>query len=320
MKTATPFWLLTFVLLLAGPLSAQTYFFSVENAEYAPIQGGQNLVNGIWDNPQLTIPIGFNFEFYDKEITEVILPNYAFNISLFESTDLVSSLFALFGADLIDRGSVDGVHLSPIRSSVTGSAGSRVFTLEFDNAGFYGDLFLNGTSTDYVNFQMKLYEENGDIVYHFGPSFVSQPQIAYGGFDGPFMGIAEDYDLTNDVVLGEIIILAGDPLDPDQITEYGDFALGSTIPENTLYRFSREPVSAVEDVSNSSEPYYYPNPVSGVIHLNENFNDEVISKPDVYDINGRLMQRFEDKASTDLGNLPAGLYELRFESIDGIHA
>ena len=157
------------------------------------------------------------------------------------------------------------------------------------------------------------------IVYHFGPNNVSQPQIAYGGFDGPFMGIAEDYDLVNDVVLGEIIILSGDPLDPDQITEYGDYALESTIPENTLYRFSREP-SAVVDVSNSIEPYYYPNPVSGTIRLNEHLVDDVISKPDVYDLNGRLMQRFAEKGSSNLGDLPAGLYELRFECTSGIHA
>jgi len=320
MKTATPFRLLTLLLLLAGPINAQTYFFTVENADYTPIQGGQNLVSGVWDNPQLTVPIGFPFEFYGETIDELILPSYFSIISLVESTDAVTSLLALFGADLIDRGFLNGTQISTIKSSVTGGAGSRVLTLEFDNAGFYNDLFLNGTSTDYVSFQLKLYEENGDIVYHFGPNSVSNPQQAYSGFDGPFMGIAEDYDVNNDVVNGEITLLSGDPLDPDLINEYGEYSLESTIPENTLYRFSREPVNAVEDVSNASEPYYYPNPVSGTIRLNEYLINDVISKPDVYDLNGRLMQRFEEIGSSDLGDLPAGLYELRFEGKNGIQA
>src|SRR5688572_13175295 len=195
MKTTTPFRLLFFVLLMAGQLNGQTYYFAAENANYTPIQGGQSLVSGVWDNPQLTIPIGFEFEFYGETISELYLPSYFSIVSLVESTDFVTSLFALFGADLVDRGFIEGTQLSTIKSSVTGNAGFRVFTLEFDNAGFYGDLFLNGTSTDYVSFQLKLYEENGDIVYHFGPNSVSQPQLAYGGFDGPFMGIAEDYDI-----------------------------------------------------------------------------------------------------------------------------
>ena len=309
--------LLCFVCVFAGSTHAQAYYFSVEDAEYQSIQGGQDLTGTIWNDPQLLVPIGFDFDFYGKSIDELFLPSYFSLVSLLESQEAVASVFIPFGADLIDRGFIEDDHQSTIKSLVTGSPGSRVFTLEYDNAGFYADLFLNGTSTDWVSFQMKLYEANGDIVFHFGPRSVSMPQIAYNGYDGPLIGIAEDFDVANDVVNGEIILLSGDPGDPDLNTDYAEYTLESTIPENTLYRFSKEPISAVDDIAEVRTPYYYPNPASGKIYLDQQRINDVLSPVDVYDTNGRLLKRFEDINACDLSDLPAGLCPLKFQNQNG---
>jgi hypothetical protein len=320
MRTRMAFCLGIVMLLCIGQASAQTYFLSVENEDYTPVQGGQDIAGGSWNDPQLSIPIGFNFEFYTKTINEITLPSFFSIISILDEPSDIASVFILFGADLVDRGILEGTHLSPIKTVVTGSPGSRIFTLEFDNAGFYVDLFLNGSSTDFVNLQLKLYEETGDIVYHFGPRLISMPQLEYVGFDGPFMGIAEDFDLAQDVVNGEIILLSGDPLDPDVITEYGEFALGSTIPENTLYRFSREDVSAVTSVSASHEPFYFPNPATDFIYLKAGLTDEVISPVEIYSLDGRLVKRFAETSTCDISDLSAGWYELKFKCSAGIRS
>lgn len=297
-----------------GHASAQTYFFSVESAGYEPIQGGQALIDDVWDDPDLFIPIGFSFEFFSRTIQEVSLRSNFNIITLSENTITNTySLFLLFGADLVDRGLADSIHLSPITRKLEGNVGSRVMTVEWENAGFFGELLSNGTTNDYVNFQMKLFEANGDIVYHFGPSSITMPGLAYSGQAGPAVGIAEDYDGDFDIVNGEIILLSGDPLDPDVNTDYMNYFLNATIPENTVYRFSREPVGTVDPEVVRGENYFYPNPTTGTLQLNANLQENITFPLSVYAHDGRFVKRLEAATSYELSDLPSGLYEIRFE-------
>jgi hypothetical protein len=303
------------LIVLAGPASTQTYFFSAETAEYEPIQGGQPLVNDVWDDPELSIPIGFSFEYFTKTLQELSLRGNFNIISLSESSaSNTFSLFLLFGSDLVDRGYANNIHLSPITRKLEGNVGSRVMTVEWANAGFFGELSSNGTTDDYVNFQMKLYEASGDIVYHFGPNSVTRPEFAYSGFPGTVVGIAEDYDSDFDVVNGEIILLSGDPSDPDVNTDYKEYFLDGTIPENTVYRFSREPVGTIDPKVVRGNNYFYPNPTTGTLSLQPGLEGNITFPISVYAHDGRLVKRMEAASSYGLNDLPSGLYEIRFES------
>lgn len=296
-----------------GHASAQTYFFSVESGEYEPIQGGQALVDDVWDDPDLSIPIGFSFEFFSRTIQELSLRSNFNIITLSENTITNTySLFLLFGADLVDRGLADSIHLSPITRKLEGNVGSRVMTVEWENAGFFGELLSNGTTNDYVNFQMKLYEASGDIVYHFGPSSVTMPGLAYSSQPGPAVGIAEDYDGDFDIVNGEIILLSGEPSDPDVNTDYMNYTLNGTIPENTVYRFSREPVGTVDPEVVRGENYFYPNPTTGSLSLQTSLEENITFPLSIYAHDGRLVKRMEAATSYELSDLPSGLYEIRF--------
>ncbi len=302
------------VFVWVGHASAQTYFFSVESAEYEPIQGGQALVDDVWDDPDLSIPIGFSFEFFSRNIQEIALRSNFNIISLSENNiNNTFSLFLLFGADLVDRGLGDSIHLSPITRKLEGNVGSRVMTVEWDNAGFFGELLSNGTTNDYVNFQMKLYEASGDIVYHFGPNSVTMPELAYSGENGTVIGIAEDYDADFDIVNGEIILLSGDPSDPDVNTDYMNYTLSSTIPENTVYRFQREPVGTVDPKVVRGENYFFPNPTTGSLNLQPGLEGNITFPLSVYAHDGRLVKRMETSTSYELNDVPSGLYEIRFE-------
>ena len=315
MRSVLKCGLLLSIFVLAGKASAQTYMFSVESAEYEPVQGGQSLVDEVWDDPELSIPIGFNFEFFSNTIQTLTLRSNFNIISLSDnSISDVFSLFLLFGADMVDRGLLDSIHLSPITRKLEGNTGSRVLTVEWENAGFFGDLFSNGSSTDYVNFQLKLYEANGDIVFHFGPNSVTMPELAYSGYPGTVVGIAQDYNSTFDVVDGEIILLSGDPLDPDVNTDYMPYNLDATIPENTVYRFSREPSGTDGPEVARTVNYFYPNPTTGGLRLETDLAEDLHSPVSVYAHDGMLVKRMESKGPFDLSDLPAGLYELRFQA------
>jgi hypothetical protein len=297
-----------------GHASAQTYFFSVESAEYEPIQGGQALVDDVWDDPELAIPIGFSFELFNRTIQELSLRSNFNIITLSENTITNTySLLLLFGSDLVDRGLADSIHLSPITRKLEGNVGSRVMTVEWENAGFFGELSSNGTTNDFVNFQMKLYEASGDIVYHFGPNSVTMPGLAYSGQAGTVIGIAEDYDADFDIVNGEIILLSGDPSDPDVNTDYMNYNLSGTIPENTVYRFSREPVGTSDPDVVRSENYFYPNPTTGTLSLQAGLEGNIVFPLSIYAHDGRLVKRMEAATSYELTDLPSGLYEIRFE-------
>ncbi|HQW25926.1 MAG TPA: T9SS type A sorting domain-containing protein [Saprospiraceae bacterium] len=315
MKTLLRTVTLLALFFLINQASAQTYFFSVESAEYEPIQGGQALVDGVWDDPDLSIPIGFSFELFSRTIQELSLRSNFNIITLSENTiSNTYSLLLLFGADLVDRGLGDSIHLSPITRKLEGNVGSRVMTVEWENAGFFGELLSNGTTNDFVNFQMKLYEASGDIVYHFGPSSVTMPGLAYSGQAGPTIGIAEDYDGDFDIVNGEIILLSDDPSDPGVNTDYMNYFLNATIPENTVYRFSREPVGTTDPEVVRGENYFYPNPTTGTLTLQSGLQGNITFPLSVYAHDGRLVKQLEAAGSYELNDLPSGLYEIRFES------
>lgn len=321
MKKTNRFSWLVCVLLLAGHVSAQTYTLSVETMDYEPLQGGQALVDDVWDDPELNVPIGFGFEYFSKTIHDLVLRGNFNIISLAEnSISDVFSLFIVFGADLVDRGLLDSIHLSPIAYRVTGSQGSRVLTVEWENAGFFGDLYADGISDDYVTFQFKLYEQNGDIVFHFGPNSVTTPTLAYSGYDGPFLGLAEDYDAGFDVVNGEVLLLSGDPLDPDINTDYDSYYLDATIPENTRYKFSRQSTATYTLADVETKMFYAPNPARGYIHLKSEFQDDVLSPVDVYNMDGNHVKSFQDVVSPDLGVLLPGVYVLKMKTHNGIHS
>jgi hypothetical protein len=314
MRTTFTYSILFGLFLMTVPVSGQTYHFSAESAEYEPIQGGQLLVNDTWDDPELQIPIGFSFDLFTSTIQQLNLRANFTIVSLASSPDAqIYSLMLLFGADLIDRGFFENTPLSPIKYLVTGNTGSRVLTVEWENAGFFGDLYADSISTDFVNFQLKLYEENGDIVFHFGPSSVTDPFLAYSGFEGTSVGIAEDYNELLDEVDGEIILLSGNPSDPDVNTDYGEYILNATIPENTVYRFSRESTSTITSKYDFTKQFYTPNPTRGNLVLNTEILQEDLSAVHVYDMTGQRVKLIKEAGYTDLSDLPAGVYELRFQ-------
>jgi hypothetical protein len=223
-------------------------------------------------------------------------------------------LILAFSTDIIDRGYEIDSSLSPILYKTEGVVGHRVFTLEFRNAGFNGGDNNNGIYTDYINFQLKIYEENSNISVHIGPYFTSNPGLDFEGFSGPSIGLIQGYDFVNDTILGEIFILAGNPLNPDIINDLTPLNLQWPIPEMTLYTFYRNPADIVKVEPPTFINYFYPNPTSGKLFLSPEMLKNIISPIKIFDSIGILVRTDYDLEVLDLNNLSTGFYELYFQT------
>ena len=62
-----------------------------------------------------------------------------------------------------------GLDPSIIRWQTSGAPGEQVFTIEWANAGFYEEI-EDSMSTSFVNLQVRLFEADGAIEFHYGPS------------------------------------------------------------------------------------------------------------------------------------------------------
>ncbi|HZV71447.1 MAG TPA: hypothetical protein VFG10_17970 [Saprospiraceae bacterium] len=306
-----------FILLKNENAHSQIYHFTASNKPYIDLAGGTPLVAGIWDDPVLVIPIGFDFHYYDNTLQNLYIPStYRFITLIDDTTAGIINQLVLFGSDLIDRGYLSGTQLSPITYKTSGTPGTRVLTVEWKNAGFFGEAFQFGTFDDFVNFQLKLYEADGNIEFAYGPSSVTHAALDYEA-TGPIVGIVESVDVLNDVSLGEIILLAGNPSNPTIVDQYEETHLNGTIPAGTSYTFSKN-TTAVHDINKEgAESFYFPSPTRDFITLKMEMQDEVI--PPVFIINdmGQIVSMDLQPEKIELADLPVGIYQLRFQTSAG---
>lgn len=296
-------------------LNSQSYSVSVSNEPFAFLENGIPAVTDSWSDPDFTIPIGFRIHFFDDAVDSLYSLNFFAGTYFTTKSDLgeVNLILAL-SADLIDRGYYADTSLSPITYKTEGVPGNRVFTLEFRNAGFtYGDM-SNDTFTDFINLQLKIHEGSSVIDIHLGPYSVNNVELDFDGFTGPSIGLAENFDFINDTIHGELLLLAGDPLTPDIITEFTLSSLDWPIPENTLYTFSHIPTGLEDNNSINQGLFYYPNPSSGNISLCSTLNENIIPPVYVFNTMGQLVSNQLTTDILDLQNLPTGVYQLFFKT------
>ncbi len=318
MKNSFLLALIVCMLINIIPINSQTFNFSVSNQPYVDLQGGTALVTEAWDDPAFLVPIGFDFQFYGHSIQYLFMSDYDSFILLSGNlpTDTLD-YFVLYGADLIDRGILDDTLLSPITYRTDGPSGNRVFTLEWENAGFYDDLQEFGISTEYVNLQLKLYESSGDIEYHYGPTSILRPEFIFEE-GGPFVGLFEDYDLNTGFASGEVILLDGDPSNPEVVTEFLETYLDDTIPANTVYRFIRAPTGVNTPGASAHLLFYNPNPCRDHVIIKPELSDEVISPVRIINSAGETVRVDQQPMLIELGGLPPGIYRLQFKTTRGL--
>jgi len=309
--------IISVIILFPGLLFSQSYTFSATTGTYTGLANPVSLNNGqVWELPDFEIPIGFDFWFFNSSIDSL----YFFEDgsgSVLSTSKLQSGLHKLlipYGTSLIDRGYGTSFSQSPLSYELSGDPGSRVLKVEWKNAGFYGDFENNGTSTDYVNFQLWLHETTGHIEIHYGPSLINYPELDFNDESGPSVSLIPSYDYNLDIFSPNSLWLEGNPISPLMITSNDFVFLNGSISPNTIYKFDNLTVSSPGITVN--EPVVYPNPVKNLLNIRLNTELTYPATVLICDITGRTVYNTSINASQtgelqiDVSAITAGLFQL----------
>lgn len=291
-------------------LKSQSYHVSVRMEPFEFLEEANLADSTAWSMPVFAVPIGFDFHFFD--ITSDTLYSAENTFGCYTSlNDDEEHLYMLiqFCATLIDRGYSQDSAVSPILFKTEGEVGDRKFTLEYNNAGlFYGLDDENGIYLDFINLQVRLFEESGDIEFHIGPySILGEPEDVFDGYSGPFIGLFADCENTPGGRIGEVILLSGDPMEPIIVSD--PFSpLSWPIPENTVYRFSKSNTSLSDDFTISPPTCIYPNPAEDILYLNEDIVREVTYPIIIFNSLGGQVLVWNSDHHISIEGLPEGHY------------
>tara|TARA_R110002049_G_scaffold171016_3_gene337613 strand:- start:6194 stop:7189 length:996 start_codon:yes stop_codon:yes gene_type:complete len=301
--------------LIALNANSQTYGYATTSATYTNLVNPTSVNNGMtWDDPDTSISTGFTYQLFGNNYDSLY---FGFGLGSY-LTPLrnpfaqIIPIIGLSSADIIDRGafSTSQTSLSPISTKVEGASGNRIFKLEFRNAGFYGDLDDDGISTDFINMQLWIYENSGDIEYHFGPSNVSQPLLAYDTV-GAVHSLIPNVDIFNGQVSPNSILLEGPANNPIAYKDSSFRVVTGTPASGTVYRFiNGGSVSLKELVKNADQLTFevFPNPAVDFISLNLELTDLISNVVSIYNMKGQLVSIKGFEKRINLSDLNQGTY------------
>ena len=125
-------------------MSAQSYNFTKSTTTYTELSNATSLTNGeTWDDPIFTIPLGFDFTFYDSTLNTVYLTDFFLGgaLATAQSSATITGIIGPFDTDLIDRSYDDLIGEAPggtsdIAYKTEGNAGSRICKIQWKMLGF----------------------------------------------------------------------------------------------------------------------------------------------------------------------------------------
>lgn len=316
------FTALFLLVLLSKTTIAQNYTFDNTTDTYTDLTGSISITTAApWDDPTGTIPIGFDFQLFDTTISTIYLNATGLGSELVPTTTYNGSApnIFVFGADVIDRGydfdneEATTGSMSTISYLKEGTAGSRICKIEWKNVGFYGDLDANPTSSDFINFQLWLYEGSNKVEMRFGSSNVVNYDVALEGQTGPVIGLLSAYNYDTDEQEGDAFTLTGNPSRP-MLTKPADIfssQLSGLPADGAVYTFSPAAVSSVTSLR-SSEANVYPNPTIGTIHITTDMKNYEVT---LTDLMGKPVNSYATNTTDlDLSSLPSGIYFITLSS------
>lgn len=287
----------------------ETYFLSKSNEAYQFLTDDIPLSNGrVWDDPSFVVPIGFEFQLFESTVDSLyFLPGFGGMLTTKPNFMLeYDKSISVFDLDLIDRGFFNDTSLSPISYKVEGNVGSRIFKLQWKNAGFYGEYESFGTLNDSVNFQLWLYEGTNHIQVRIGPRRVSNPQANYQGETGAIVGLLKKNTNAKD----EGFFAQGPSNNPSIVFERA--ALTGTPVNGVVYTFSYRALNVNQPGGlHMNMLQVYPNPGKQLLFINSQYLG--LLPYQLVDLSGKVILQGSLQAGAnqlDLAQLSAGVYHL----------
>ncbi len=318
------------IFLCSATIFAQEpyYYLTIEEEDYLPLEDGISLTLGTpWDDPDYNMPIGFEFNYFGEPVTDLNLGEEFLGGILSANGEAdTAHLFIVYGSDLIDRGAGTPNGQSEILFTMEGEPGSRIFKLEWQNAGFYNELVDFGVNESFVNLQFWLYEASQAIEIHFGEAQINPDYFPHDGFPGPLIALVENFQYNSgnvDVMHG----LFGDPINPtlesigmDGLDTLNYFLEGHP-PAGTVYRFN-SPLSSTVNTPEPLNVQVFPTVTQGPVQLiltEKNYDEGEIL---VCNTIGQVIQKTpltETNQQLDLSPLETGLYLVQIRLGNSIH-
>ncbi|MFM8492255.1 MAG: T9SS type A sorting domain-containing protein [Bacteroidota bacterium] len=304
------------------------YTFSLQSSPYTALSNPTPLTTATWDDPSLTVTLPFPFQVFGRSASQLVFDGLGGELFAVDAmTQDTLPLIGPYAMDLIDRGYNTGTMLSPISYKTEGSAGSRIFKLEWKEAGSYdeADSLMTTNAEMHISLQMWLYEGSNRIEFRFGANNISNPALFYGGEDGAIVGLGA-FNQAGDLVLSEL--LSGAATAPQLQSGGLPQPLTGTPAPNSVYRFNPPGSSTgLFELGLSQQLIAYPNPTQDGIWIRNigtrNIAPSHGSRAFILDLQGRSIVDFDVQTSTasaqwvDLSALPSGLYLLRVEGMNG---
>ena len=286
---------------------------------YSYLTGGTNLTMGtIWYTQNYVVPLGFDFHIGIATVSDLKL----FNVNAAApATDTIGSIdgFSFSQGNLVDRGMLTNIApLSPVSYSITGVVGARVVKLEYRNAGGYREITSLGTSDDSLNVQVWMYEGSNILEMHYGPSYVSHPDLLFlvGLAPGMYKGLHSDW-----TTFQAYYYLKGDPASPTVDSTHAPTltvaGLTSYPPEGTVYRFTPTATTGVEEKGLEKQIEVFPIPAQDIVHISYSGTDNVTYtllslQGSRTGLEGQLQS---GRTTIDISSLAKGIYILQCRGI-----
>jgi hypothetical protein len=243
--------LLVFLLsVCVASAKAQYQLTVLENQTYTEITNPTFEIpdnSQFWGNVTTKGNINFNAFGSSYELTNnnVFIPlkqGYAY----FTNNSRSTTLYAARG-EFDGRNGNNGTSVFSFANETIG--GEQVFKMQWKNVGFE-----NQDSTNYINFQLWLYESSGIIEMRYGAMNVAA-NIWETGANGPIVGLLEMDNSFNTIF--NRTWLTGNAQSPVE-TKTGTFLhLDNTPKEGTVYKFTPQTTS-VNEVSSFNNYKVYP--------------------------------------------------------------
>lgn len=284
-------------------LAAQGYTAEAFNALYTPIEEGIDAAAGLyWDDPEVSVPVGFDFPLFGVPISTLSLYNLGEMLIVPDISGGAMAIWPL-SLDVSDLAIANDSLVSTLHYATTGNAPNRIFTFEWSNVGFYNEV-NEGIFESSANWQVVLYEADGAIEFRFGGSAIQNLEALSDGF--LTSGLFQVDDLNSST--GEFFLGSGEPNSP-MFASYSDFYTvyygGSNLTgmpvDGQVYRFT--PVTNGIASTTPKEFALFPNPIrSGLVTLSS-------GDMDVLDSQGRLVLSLNSNERTfDVSGWNAGVY------------
>lgn len=285
------------------------YTLTVLNETYVPLEDFTSLTgNEVWDDPELTAPIGFDFSFLNAVSDEVFILPPGSQVVGNVSSEMTTTLFYPYFADIMNAGTDAAV--SDIRYVLDGEPGNLVFKIEWSNVGFYNEFEAFGTFGNTTNFQMWMHENGNVLEFRFGENTIKSPNVVHW-YGKPGCMLGEEVSVDGQSWTG-LWLLSGNVLSPELISvppDIQDFSdlelLSGEPPAGTVYRFGTIPTFVEEKTIRDIA--LWPNPASSFIRILGNTNEEYR----ILDIAGHTVRsgRMQNhNVTVDIADLASGIY------------